>query len=79
MEDIKTIFDTALNYELILPNQIIEETYNDSIVLGISGVSVAEFDKNANLIMENLLGLLDSDASFFYLILIENNIASKNI
>ncbi len=79
LEDIKTVFDAALNYELILPNQIIEETYNDSIVLGIRGISVAEFDKNANLIMASLLGLLDSDASSFYLILIENEITSKNI
>jgi hypothetical protein len=79
LEGIKTVFDTALDYELILPNRIIEETYNDSIVLGISEISATEFNQSANSIMANLLGLLDLDASSFYLILIENEIASKNI
>lgn len=79
LEIIKNLFDTELDYKLILPTHIIEGAFYNNIVLGINDISVAEFDENAILIMSNLLGLLDSDASFFYLILIENNIASKNI
>lgn len=78
LEAVKKGFDAALPYELILPNHIIEDTYYDSVVLGIKEISVSEFDQFGILILENLLGLLELEIGFCYLVLIENNAVFNN-
>lgn len=79
LKAVKTSFDSQSGYELILPEQILEESYYNSIILGISNVSTSDFEQNAVSLLTNLLGLLNVDASFFYLVLIENGVASKNL
>jgi hypothetical protein len=73
LNDVKADFESFNPYELLLPKSIlVESDYLDSVVLGIKGLKIEDFEDELQFLMQGLIGLSRIKAQFFYLVFIEN-------
>ena len=71
---VKDEFELETFFQLILPSNIVYEGgFTKSIVLGINNITPKEFDVFIGSIIKGLLGLINLDVDFYYLILIDRD------
>jgi hypothetical protein len=76
---IKNEFENTTEYELVLPNKLIEkENHVKSLVLGIRGLTWQELERTMESILMSMQSLGVIHIDFLYLLLLDGNVVLKN-
>lgn len=79
LHQVQTAFDENLGYNLLLPDNFVEEGILNSLVLGIQDFELQDFESQFDLILPCLTDLKSTRADFILLVPVSGNSTSGNM